>query len=93
MWYLYVLRCNDDSLYVGITTEISARLDKHNSGSGAKYTRSRLPVVLAYFELCEDESSARKREHQIKSWPRKRKLDLISDFPISQIQNILNTAN
>ena len=88
MWYLYILRCNDDSLYVGITIDIPARMDTHNSGKGAKYTRSRSPVTLVYFETCQDEGAARKREHEIKSWPRKKKLNLIAEFPSSRLEEI-----
>lgn len=61
-----MLRCRDNSLYTGITTDIDRRLAEHNSGQGSKYTRSRLPVVLAWSEPSKNESSAKKREAALK---------------------------
>ncbi len=78
-WFLYVLRCADDTLYTGITTDLNRRLETHNAGKGAKYTRSRRPVAPVYSEEHDTESAARRREHEIKSWPRERKLRLIED--------------
>ena len=78
MNYVYILRCNDDSLYTGWTNNLEKRIATHNSGKGAKYTRNRLPVELAYFETFEDKSSALKREYAIKQLPRYKKLDLIN---------------
>ncbi len=75
-WYVYILECGDGSYYTGITTNIEARIEKHNSGKGAKYTRSRLPVKLAHSEEHMTESSARKREIQIKKWRRGKKAAL-----------------
>jgi len=77
VWYLYILRCRDDSLYTGITTNVEKRLEAHNSGKGAKYTRGRGPVSLVYSEECVDHSQALKRELQIKAMPRREKLRLI----------------
>jgi len=77
-WYVYIVRCSDDTLYTGITTDLDKRIDKHNSGNGAKYTRSRLPVKLVYNEEHETESSARKREIEIKKLNRSQKMELIS---------------
>lgn len=51
-WYLYILRCRDDSLYTGITTDVEKRLEMHRSGKGAKYTRGRAPLELVYREKC-----------------------------------------
>ena len=65
-WIVYVLRCADATLYTGITNDLQARLTVHNAGRGAKYTRSRLPVVLVYQELAADRSAALRREHEIK---------------------------
>lgn len=76
-WKLYILRCADGSLYTGITTDVDKRLDAHNSGKGAKYTRSRKPVELAYSEVCADHSNALKRELEIKAMSREQKLKLI----------------
>lgn len=65
-WYVYMLRCRDGSLYTGYTDDVSRRLSVHNSGKGAKYTRSRLPVTLVYQEELPDKSAALKRERAIK---------------------------
>ncbi len=77
-WTLYILRCADGTLYTGITTDPDRRLKAHNAGKGAKYTRSRRPAVLVYSEEHDTESSARRREHEIKRWPREHKLQLIN---------------
>lgn len=76
--YTYILRCADDTLYCGWTNDLTARLAAHNSGrGGAKYTRGRGPVALAYSELFETQSEAMRRESEIKKLPRARKLALI----------------
>lgn len=77
-YYVYILKCFDDTFYTGITNNIEKRIKIHNRGKGAKYTRSRLPVVLVYFEILEDKSSALKREIQIKKLTRKEKELLIN---------------
>ncbi len=69
-WYVYILRCSDGSLYVGISNNVEERLKRHNQGQGAAYTRSHGPVVLVWTELVASESAARKREIQIKGWNR-----------------------
>ena len=74
---MYVLSCNDGSLYTGWTTDLKKRIKAHNSGKGAKYTRSRLPVKLMYYEEFPDKSQALKREKEIKKLTRNQKLDLI----------------
>jgi len=76
-WKLYILRCGDGSLYTGITTDVSKRLEVHSSGKGAKYTRGRGPLDLVYEDLCGDHSAALKRELEIKSLSREEKLKLI----------------
>ena len=73
IWYLYILRCGDGSLYTGITTDIQSRLDAHRAGKGAKYTRGRAPLELVYSENCGDHSAALKRELEVKSLPRAEK--------------------
>lgn len=65
-WHVYIVRCSDHSLYTGIATDVEARLRQHNAGNGARYTRSRLPVVLVYREPAADRSAASKREYEIK---------------------------
>lgn len=83
-WYVYLLRCNDDSLYTGATTDLQRRLRQHNHGSdGARYTRSRRPVTLAYAETVEDRATALRREYQIKQLPRSEKQALIQQSPWS----------
>lgn len=78
MNYVYILRCCDDTLYTGWTNDIEKRLETHNSGKGAKYTRSRRPVSLVYFEEYEDAHEAMSREWHIKRLTRQQKLDLIN---------------
>ena len=77
-WFVYLLECSDSSLYCGITNDLDARVSKHNSGKGAKYTKTRLPVKLVYSEASENRSTASKREYQIKKLTRTEKLKLIN---------------
>ena len=78
-WYVYIIRCNDDTLYTGITNDLNSRLKQHNEGKqAAKYTRARRPVTLAYSEMMQSRSAALKREHAIKKMTRAAKLSLIS---------------
>ncbi len=77
--YVYILECADQSLYTGWTTSLEKRVRTHNEGKGAKYTKTRLPVVLLYSEQFSDKSEALRREHEIKKMPRKKKLQLILD--------------
>ena len=76
-WYVYILRCGDDSLYTGCTDNVPRRLAAHQSGKGAKYTRSRLPVSLIYQEEVPDKPAALRREAAIKRLTRSQKLKLI----------------
>ncbi len=78
MWYVYILRCKDDSFYTGSTTDICRRLEEHNSGKGGQYTRVRMPVEVIHKETCKTRFEAQAREAQIKGWTRKKKLALIS---------------
>lgn len=73
-WLCYMLRCADKTLYCGITNDLEKRMDAHNAGTAAKYTRGRSPVKLVYAETCVDKSSALKRELAIKRLPRQKKL-------------------
>ena len=75
-WYVYMLRCGDGSLYTGSTTDVTRRLREHQSGKGARYTRSRLPVELAYTEQLSDRAAAQRREAAIKKLPRPEKLKM-----------------
>lgn len=76
MHYVYVLRCADDTLYTGWTTNLDKRIQAHNDKKGAKYTKSRTPVALFYYEEFETKSEALKREAAIKKLPRSEKLKL-----------------
>ena len=78
MNYVYLLECSDGTLYCGWTNDIEKRLKAHNSGKGAKYTRSRLPVRLVYLEEYESSVEAQKREYRIKMLSRNEKLSLIN---------------
>jgi len=78
-WYVYIVRCNDKTLYTGISTAPDTRVTEHNSGqNGAKYTRARRPVTLVYTEQAESRSAALKREIAIKRLSREAKLALIN---------------
>lgn len=79
MWYLYILRCGDGTLYTGITTDVERRLEEHRQGRGAKYTRGRGPLELAYQEECGTHSEALKREYTVKRLTREEKEDLIGN--------------
>jgi predicted GIY-YIG superfamily endonuclease len=79
-WFVYLVRCGDDSLYTGITTDVEARVAVHNDGRGARYTRSRRPVTLVYVERRRSRSSALKRELAIKALARAQKVALIGKW-------------
>ncbi|MCD7728776.1 MAG: GIY-YIG nuclease family protein [Clostridia bacterium] len=76
-YYVYLLKCADESLYVGYTTDLTRRVATHNTGKGAKYTRSRLPVELVYREEFDNEHDAKSREWHLKKLTHKQKLSLI----------------
>ena len=78
MWYLYILKCADGSLYIGTTTDIVRRLKEHAIGKGGFYTRGRLPVSLLHQEAHPDRSTAERREAQLKRWSRAKKLALVA---------------
>ena len=77
MYYTYLAKCSDGSLYCGYTDDVETREKVHNSGKGAKYTRSRLPVKIVYYEEFETKSEALRREHAIKKLTRIKKEELI----------------
>ena len=90
MNYVYLLRCSDDSLYCGWTTDLDARLKAHSSGRGAKYTRSRLPVTLVYHEAYADKHEALSREWHIKRLSKAEKEALVRELedeksPVKQV--------
>jgi putative endonuclease len=77
-FWVYILKCSDDTLYTGWTTNLDERVKTHNAGTGAKYTRSRLPVSLVYTEQLESKSAAMRREYEIKLMSKVEKLALIN---------------
>lgn len=80
MHYTYMVQCGDGTLYTGYTTDVVRRTKEHNRGKGAKYTRSRLPVSLVYYEVHETKTDAMKREYDLKQLTRVEKLKLIEEF-------------
>ena len=76
-WWVYIVRCADRSLYTGVTTDVGRRVRQHNAGDASRYTRSRLPVQLAYRETTTDRGTALRREAAIKRLTRKAKEELI----------------
>lgn len=77
MNYTYIVRCKDNTLYCGWTNNLEKRMASHNAGTGAKYTRSRHPVELVYYESFETKEEAMSREYAIKQLTRQEKLELI----------------
>ena len=75
--FVYLLRCNDNTIYCGYTNNLEKRIEVHNSGKGSKYTRGRRPVKLIYVEECLSKSVALKREYTLKQLPRGKKEELI----------------
>ena len=78
-YFTYILRCSDDSLYTGYTTDLAKRLQTHNAGKGAKYTKARLPVEMVYHEEYATKEEAMRREAAIKKLTRKQKIELIKN--------------
>lgn len=78
MYYVYILRCADDTLYTGSTNDLAAREVTHNAGRGAKYTAGRRPVRIVYSEEHESRSAAQRREAELKGWTRAKKEALIA---------------
>lgn len=82
-YYTYIVECGDGTLYTGYTTHLEERMQCHNEGKGAKYTRARLPVRLVHYEIFATKQEAMKREYAIKQLDRKDKLILIEQQPES----------
>lgn len=78
MWFIYILLCVDNSFYTGSTNNLDKRFKAHLEGKGGKYTRSHKPLKIVYSEQFETHSAALKREAEIKSWPKSKKLQLMS---------------
>ena len=88
MWFVYILKCADGSLYTGITTDPKRRFQEHLSGKGGHYTRFHKPIKQVYQESLETRNEALKREFEIKSWSRERKLVFLERTQISQKQTL-----
>ena len=94
MWHVYIVRCADRTLYTGVAKDLAARVEAHNSGRGAKYTRSRLPVKLVYREPATDRGVALRRELEIKRMTQQAKRALCTESAIrsSRTATTSNTA-
>lgn len=85
MNYTYLLKCADGTLYCGWTNRLRHRIEAHNAGKAAKYTKGRRPVTLVYYEVFETRKEAMKREAEIKRLTRQEKLELISTRPLCSL--------
>lgn len=79
-WYLYILKCNDHSLYTGVTKDMERRFKMHFQGKGARYTRTHRPLEVVYQETCKTRTQALVRECVVKALPKYKKLALIEQF-------------
>lgn len=91
--YTYMVECSDGSLYTGWTYDLQKRMKAHNSGTGSKYTRSRLPVRLVYYELHSNKIGAMQREYAIKHITRADKLKLIDSQPAENTVYCVSLTN
>ena len=78
MYFVYLILCGDDTIYTGITTDVERRFREHREGTASKYTRAKKAVKILYTEKFTTRSEALKRESEIKSWKREKKLTLFS---------------
>ena len=83
MWFVYILRCSDGSLYIGETNDVDARVSRHNDGRGSSFTASRRPVHVVFTETYDSRDEALARERQLKRWTRAKKEALIAGDPAS----------
>lgn len=79
-WYVYLLRCSDKSLYCGVTTDPERRLKEHNSGTGAKYTRCRIPVAFEVYESFPDKRAAYRAEYAVKKKSANQKVQFLKEL-------------
>jgi len=79
MHYVYIVRCSDNTYYTGYTNNLKRRINMHNNGEGAKYTKGRRPVELVYSKEYDSKSRAMQKEYQIKQMPREKKIKLIEE--------------
>jgi putative endonuclease len=84
-WYLYIARCNGNTFYTGVTTDVKRRIEQHNDGTGAKYTRGRAPIELIYCAQYANRSEAQIEEARIKKLNRKQKDLLVSEKLLEKI--------
>lgn len=80
MWFIYIILCSDNSLYTGATNNIEKRFADHKNGKGGSYTRSHKPVKIVYQEQLKTKSEALKREFEIKTWSRQKKMRLLKAY-------------
>jgi putative endonuclease len=85
VWFVYVVRCADRTLYTGITTDAGKRVAEHNRGRGARYTRARRPVELVYLERAADRAAAQRRESEIKRMPALLKQRMIAGRSVHEL--------
>lgn len=83
-WFVYIVKCKDDSFYTGITIDIKRRIEEHNNKMGAKSLRGKVPVSLIYYERYNNQTEAAKREKEIKGWRREKKIKLIKGFTLKK---------
>lgn len=88
MWHVYIVQCVDQSLYTGVAKDVPTRVEQHNAGRGAKYTRGRRPVKLVYIESVDDRSAALRREMAIKRMERAAKRKLIDGYRFEKPLNV-----
>ena len=81
MWIVYILQCRNSSVYTGVTNNLKNRLAAHNSGKGAKFTRTVRPCSVVWHEHRLDRSDAQKREYEIKRWRHKKKEGIVNGSP------------
>ena len=96
MAYMYILKCADNSYYVGSTKDLQRRFAQHQNGEGSEYTKHRLPVELVYFEECQSIESAFLREKQVQGWSRKKREALINNNfeKLSELsKNVVSTSS
>ena len=79
MWFVYIIRCVDSSLYTGSTNDLEGRFEKHKNGKGAKYTRSHKPDKIVFFEECDNKIMAQRREREIKNWTHIEKVKFVQN--------------
>ena len=79
-WFVYIVKCKDESFYTGISTNVKRRIKEHNNKIGAKSLRGKVPVLLVYLERYNNQIYAAKREREIKGWNRNKKIKLIDGY-------------